>query len=277
MSEPRDPRYALARDEEETERLIRQARIYDGLTRRLFTEAGIGNGMKVLDIGSGAGDVALLVAELVGPDGYVIGVDVNAEILARARARARETGLANVEFIAGDARTLDLPDDFDALVGRLVLMYMADPAAALNHLTGRLRPGGIVAFEEADLTLYRSLAHAKTPLVNQLCEWLLEAFERSGAHMEMGVDLYRTFVRAGLPEPALHLEAVMGGSETWAGYPYIADSFRSLLSLLEEFGIATPEEVDVKTLAERLRKECIAVKRPLILLPHVTAWARLAT
>ncbi len=272
-----DPRYTMGRDKEETDRLIQQSRLYDGLTRQLFNDAGIRSGMKVLDIGSGAGDVSLILADVVGPDGKVIGVDANAEILETARVRLKEAGFVNVEFLAGDARTLDVGGDFDALVGRLVLMYMADPADALKHLTQRLRPGGIVAFEETDFTIYRSSSRPDTPLMNKLVEWLLAVFERSGAHVAMGSDLYRTFVEAGLPEPVLHFEAPMGGSETWAGYPYIANSFRSLLPLLEEFDIATAEEVDVNTLAERVRKEIVASKHPVVLAPHVTAWAKVAT
>ena len=270
-----DPRYTMGRDREETDRLIQQSRLYDGLTRRLFHEAGIGRGMTVVDIGSGAGDVSLILAELVGPGGKVIGVDSNAEILETARVRANEAGFSNVEFLAGDARALELDVTVDAIVGRLVLMYMADPAAALKHLTRCLRPGGIVAFEEVDFTFYRSSARPDTPLMNSLAEWLLAVFERSGAHMTMGGDLYRTFIKAGLPEPVLQFEAPMGGSETWAGYPYIANSFRSLLPLLEEFGIATAEEVAVDTLAARVRQEVEASQHPVVLAPHVTAWTML--
>ena len=112
--------------------------------------------------------------------------------------------------------------------------------------------------------------------MNNLAEWLLAVFERSGAHLAMGGDLYRTFVQAGLPEPVLQFEAPMGGSETWAGYPYIAHSFRSLLPLLEEFGIATAEEVAVDTLGARVRQEVVASQHPVVLAPHVTAWATLA-
>lgn len=272
-----DPRYTMGRDQEETDRLIQQSRLYDGLTRSFLNAAGIRSGMKVLDIGSGAGDVSLILGELVGPDGTVIGVDGNAEVLETARVRAKEAGLANVEFLAGDARTLDVGPDFDALVGRLVLMYMADPAAALKHLTQHLRPGGIVAFEEVDFTFFRSSSRPDTPLMNTLVKWLLAVFERSGSHVAMGLNLYRTFVEAGLPEPVLHFEAPVGGSETWAGYSYVANSFRSLLPLLEEFGIATAEEVDVGTLAERVRREVVASKHPVVLAPHVTAWTTLAT
>ena len=96
--------------------------------------------MRVLEIGSGAGDVALALAELVGPTGQVIGVDVNASILDTARQRATDVGMQNVEFIAGDARTLALADKFDAIVGRFVLMYMADPGKAFAKLVTHLKP-----------------------------------------------------------------------------------------------------------------------------------------
>ena len=118
MSETRgDARYTMGRSkEEEEERLIQQSQLYDAVTRRLLNMAGLGRGMRVLDIGSGTGDVAMTAAEVVGPEGAVVGVDVNPAILETARARAGEAGFENVEFVAGDARTLDLGGDFDALI-----------------------------------------------------------------------------------------------------------------------------------------------------------------
>lgn len=268
-----DAQYTMGRSETETRRLIEQSQLYDGVTRRFLNAAGIEKEMKVLDIGSGAGDVALTLAEFVGNDGAVVGVDVNAEILETARGRAETAGITNVEFIAGDARTLDLPDDFDAIVGRLVLMYMADPGDALRQLATRLRPGGIVAFQEIELTFYRALAHPDTPLVNKLTAGAIAVFEQSGAHIGMGLHLYRAFVDAGLPEPTLHFETPMGGPAAWPGYEFLANSIRSILPLMEKYGIATAEEVEVDTLAERLRAEVVAAKRPLLLPPHITAYA----
>ena len=272
-NQTQDAQYTMGRSEAETRRLIEQSQLYDGVTRRFLNAAGIGKGMKVLDIGSGAGDVALTLAEFVGNDGSVVGVDVNAEILETARSRAETAGITNVEFIAGDARTLDLPDDFDAIVGRLVLMYMAEPGDALKQLATRLRPGGIVAFQEIELTFYRALAHPDTPLVNKLTAGAIAVFEQSGAHIGMGIHLYRAFVDAGLPEPTLHFETPMGGPAAWPGYEFLANSIRSILPLMEKYGIATAEEVDVETLAERLRAEVVAAKRPLLLPPHITAYA----
>ncbi len=271
----REMTYTMGRSKEETERLIQQSGMSEDITRRLLRDAGIFTGMKVLDIGSGAGDVAFAAAELVGSEGKVVGVDMNAEILETARSRAQEAGYTNIEFVAGDAQTLDLPSDFDALIGRLVLMYLADPVDTLKQLAARVRPGGIVAFQEAELSIYKATARSNTPVLNQLAEWGIEVFRRSGANIGMGLDLFGTFVDAGLPEPTLQYWAPMGGPASWAGYQFIANSFRSLIPLLEAYGIATAEEVDLDTLAERLRAEVVASKRPLILPPHVTAWVQL--
>ena len=273
----RDATYTLGRTSHETTRLIEQSRIYGESTQRLCKRAGIIDGMRVLEIGSGAGDVALMLAERVGPTGQVVGVDVNSEILDTARQRATDTGLQNVEFIAGDARNLDFSDKFDAVIGRFVLMYMADPVEAFTKLMMHLKPGGIAAFQEPEYTLYPAIQHPDTPLMNQLITWILDVFAHSGAHLDMGIGLYRAFVDAGLPPPTMHLESPIGAAKTWAGYRYMATIFQSLLPLLEKYGLATAEQVDVDTLAARIRQEVIVSKRPFFLPLHVTAYSALPT
>ena len=272
-----DATYTLGRTSHETTRLIEQSRIYGESTRRLCKRAGIAEGMRVLEIGSGAGDVALTLAELVGPTGQIVGVDINAEILDTARQRATNAGIQNVEFIASDARDLVFSDKFDAIVGRFVLMYMADPREAFATLITHLKPGGIAAFQEPEYTLYPAFLYPDTPLMNQLITWILDVFKHSGAHLDMGIGLYQAFVDAGLPSPTMHLEAPIGAAKTWAGYRYMATIFQSLLPLLEKYELATAAQVDVHTLAERIRQEVIASKRPFFLPLHVTAYSRLPT
>ena len=266
--------YTMGRSDEETERLIEQSRLFEPITRRFLTSAGIGPGMRVLDLGSGAGDVALIAAELVGPEGEVVGVDMNPEILEIARMRIQEAGHENVGFLAGDAQALDLGGQFDALVGRLVLMYIPDPVAVLKQLLTRLKPGGIVMFQEIDFTITAAYKHPDTPLMGQLGAWVVEVFVRSGANVTMGLDLYRVFTEAGLPEPTLDAGLLIGGSADWPGYAYVANSFRSVVPLLEHYGIATAEEVDVDTIPQRVRDEIVASKRPVVIPPHIGAWAR---
>ncbi len=267
----KDAEYTMGRSESETQRLMEQSQLYDDITRRFFLRSGIDKGMKVLDVGSGAGDVALTLAECVASGGTVVSVDVNPDVVKTAQGRAEAAGYSNIEFIVGDIRTLELPNDFDAVVGRLVLMYIADPSELLRHLATRLKPGGILGFQEGDFRLHAGMAHPDTPFANQLIEWGRAVFERSGAHMEMGIDLYKAFVNAGLPEPALHFEALMGGPNDWPGYEYLANTFRSLVPLIEAYGIATADEVDVDTITERLQAEVAVTKRPFVLPPHVTA------
>src|SRR6266849_5234524 len=94
--------YALGSTDSEHERLIRQAARLAPCTERFLREAGISTGQRVLDLGSGVGDVAMLVARLVGHSGEVVGIERDLRSLARAWARVAEAGLLNMSFIQSD-------------------------------------------------------------------------------------------------------------------------------------------------------------------------------
>src|SRR5690348_3434915 len=146
--EPAAMSYPFSDRAAEDERLVAQGVVFDPLTRRLFGAAGLRPGMRVLDLGSGAGNVSRIAAELVGPQGSVVGVERDPAAVALAR---RRTTAANVEYLVGDVQTLDTVDgEFDAVVGRLILMYLTDPVAALRRATTLVRPGGFVCVQEAD-------------------------------------------------------------------------------------------------------------------------------
>ena len=265
--------YAMGRSEAETERLIRQSGLYAPFTRRLFGQAGLGQGMRVLDVGTGAGDVALMVGEMVGPSGSVVGVDHNPEVLQTARARAARAGFTNATFVQGDAGEMELDGGFDAAVGRLVLMHQPDPAKTLRSVADRVRGGGTVAFQEYNVTSRSMVAFPPTRLWEDALGWIAAALERAGVETEMGFKLRRAFLEAGLPEPRMELNAPVGGGPRWGGYEFAAGTLRTLLPLVERFGIATAEEVGVDTLADRLREEMVAsdgVGKPPEM---VSAWA----
>src|SRR5471030_2216090 len=117
-------------------------------TRQYFREAGIGEGMRVLDVGSGAGDVAFLAAELVGKTGEVVGTDRSPTAIAAATARANSRGLHNVSFQLGNPAELSFDRPFDAAVGRYVLQFNSDPAAMLRGIARQVKSGGIVVFRK---------------------------------------------------------------------------------------------------------------------------------
>src|SRR2546425_13288690 len=118
------PHYALGSTDAEHERLIRQAARLAPFTERFFRDAGIGPGQRVLDIGSGVGDVALLAARLVGPSGEVVGIERDPRSIVRARARVTEAGLRNVSFVQSDVSQIPGGKSLDAAVGRFILMWV---------------------------------------------------------------------------------------------------------------------------------------------------------
>ena len=124
--------YQLGSDAAELERLDLQGRVLAPATRTILQMAGVRRDMRVLDLGSGAGDVAFVAAELAGPAGEVVGIDQSPDSVAKAAARAAQRGLSNVRFVIGDIHDRAPDGPFDAIIGRLVLMYVPDPAAVLQ-------------------------------------------------------------------------------------------------------------------------------------------------
>src|SRR5713101_7203238 len=127
--------YALGSTEAEHERLIRQAVRLAPLTERLFREAGIGSGQRVLDLGSGVGDVAILAARLVGPSGEVVGVERDSRAISVARDRVAEADLRNVSLTQSDVSQVTSNKPFDAAVGRFILEFVPNPVAVLRSVS----------------------------------------------------------------------------------------------------------------------------------------------
>jgi ubiquinone/menaquinone biosynthesis C-methylase UbiE len=262
--------YALGRSPHEHKRLATQGALAARMTRHVFEAAGIAAGMKVLDVGCGAGDVALLAGEMVGPTGEVIGIDVDENVLAKARDRAQAGGMSHVRFEHGDFHHFGGAGTFDAVVGRLVLLYQKDPAEALRAAAQAVKPGGIVAFQEG----WFLPPPPGDVLFAKVGYWVVETLRRSGAHANVGYDLYRIYQAAGLPGPQMSFEMVADGDPDSPIADYAVDTLRSLLPKAIEYGITTAEEVGIDTLAQRVRDDARARKITYMVMPLFGAWCR---
>lgn len=265
------PSYTLGSTAAEHERLIRQAARLAPFTERLFRDAGVGPGQRVLDIGSGVGDVAMLAAKLVGPSGEVVGVERDASTIARARARVAEAALPNVSFTQSDVSQIPGNKPFDAVVGRLILQFLPDPVAVVRSLFRLVRPGGVLAFQEVSWAPFLLLG-AQLPLWSACSSLSHEAFRRSGANTEIGLALYQTFRDAGLPAPAMSLDMPIGRDQEITRW--IPDILGSLLPLIHQFNLPLQLVGDLNTLPERIHAEVAASNSVVTWAALVGAWSR---
>lgn len=151
------------------------ARLAAGGKRLSYERMRIGAGASVLDVGCGPATDTLPLAGIVGPDGYVAGVDQDAAMVEEADRRAAAEGLADrVEHRRGDATALPFPDGrFDAVRSERLLMHLRDPGGALAEMVRVARPGGRVVVLDTDWGT-RSVDTPETELERRMARVLAE-------------------------------------------------------------------------------------------------------
>lgn len=263
--------YALGNTDSEHDRLARQAAKFDPITERLFRDAGIGPGQRVVELGSGAGDVAMLVARIVGPSGEVVGLELSADSVRYATERVAKAGLNNVRFTQTDIGQITDDRKYDAAVGRFILQHVPDPAAVVRSLTRLVRPGGAIAFQEAYLSLVLSIA-APSPLNFAARSLVRGTIRQSGANSDIGISLRSVFAAAGLPAPSMHLEMPLSDED--GNSRQLVDLLQSLRPRIDASDSRLAMLGDLETLAQRLADEIAISNAPVPWLATVSAWAK---
>lgn len=269
--------YVMGHEADELRRLELQGRYLEPVTRALFERAGITQGQAVLDFGCGAGDVSFLLAELVGPQGRVVAIDRSAEALGTARARAAQRGLTNIEFVQADESQVGsaaLPErSFDAVAGRLVLMYQRDAEATLRQLARAVKPGGAAAFQEFNLGSGGASA-PRLPLFHLAWDWATRAAEATSLELHMGVKLPGLLRAAGLVDVEAEWMGRLVSSRDPVTFELAAAIVRGLLPVITRHGVATAEEVGIDTLAARMHAEGVELDGTVSYATSVGVWAR---
>jgi len=269
--ELRQPEYVLGHTDREQLRLIRQARVLAPFTEHFLRDAGIVPGMRVLDVGCGMGDVAMLVARLVGPAGKVVSIDLDQASVETARRRASTAGLDNATFHRADISAFTDPKPFHAIVGRLVLEFLPDTSAIISRLCGLLMPDGTIALQEPTWKIWLTYT-SHLPLRTAVTTLIRDTFLAGGVNTEMELPLHQGFLAANLTPPRLRIDLPIGNSAEFRSLLY--DLLISIWPRAEAFHLPLDTLGDPTTLASRLDDELDANNSFAAFVGLVGAFAR---
>jgi ubiquinone/menaquinone biosynthesis C-methylase UbiE len=259
--------YVLGHSEHERRRLQLQSAMLAPHTMHFLVEAGIAEGMRVLDLGCGVGDVSLLLGHLVGPAGAVQGVDMDEASLSVARSRAQQHQFANVAFDHADITNfrgspVSTDRGYDAVVGRLILQHMEDPIAILRRAASLARPGGIVAFEDCTPGL-NVPSWPKCPQMERALDLIARFAVLAIPQHAAGTRLYHWFLEAGLNAPRVETRVLTEGGADSVYYDWLAETLRSMMPRAVSLGLAEADEFNLDTLAAEIREEALAAGTPM--------------
>jgi ubiquinone/menaquinone biosynthesis C-methylase UbiE len=273
-SDPDEEGYLLGHSEAEIQRLINQAAILRPITERLLRSAGIDRGMRILDLGCGAGDVSMLAGKLVGSKGSVVGIDRNAQSIEVASARAQAEGLQHVAFVQASVDSFSDSRPFDLVIARYVLVHQADPVAFLQAAARFARIGGILALHEPVMDRPFHCVPA-VDLWRQTAD-RLQAMVRAGVpSWDAASRLVEHFSNAGLPQPTLFSETPVGGGFDAPHYAWFTELTFTLLPQMIQAGLGTAETAAIEALERRLRSAVVEARGQVEGPGQMCAWISL--
>lgn len=266
--------YALGNSSRELTRLIHQAEIIRPVTERLLKQSGIGAGSRVLDVGCGAGDLTMLAAEIVGPSGSVVGIDQSAQAIARAKCRVLEKDLQNIDFEVSSVEAYSSAGQFDAVVGRYILIHQPIPAEFIKMATRHVRSGGVIAFHEVSCNRgFRS--YPSSPLFEKVDRLIKRGAAIGFPSSDIAGRLVELFLQSGLSHPHVFAEIPVGGGSDSPHYRWMAETLHSLLPLLSARVRDIDDDLSIADLEDRLRAEAVAMRAQVELPIQVCAWVSL--
>jgi ubiquinone/menaquinone biosynthesis C-methylase UbiE len=232
-------RYVIRGGREGYDRLKLLARALGPGTEQLFDRIGLRSGLRCLDLGCGGGEVSFAIAERVGPDGQVVGIDMDEVKVGLAREAAHERGLSNVELRIGDVTAWDEPEVYDVVFARTLLQHLQDPVALLRRMWRGVRPGGVLAVEDADFAA--SFCEPPSEAFDRALAWYREALRRRGGDPEIGLHLHGHLAAAGVS--GARVAIVQRVDADGAVKELTHSTLEATAQAIVDEGLATPEEI----------------------------------
>lgn len=231
----------------------------DEFIQRLLIDGGLKEGMSVLDVGCGPGNLSFIAADIVGSDGSVTGIDIDAYLLDFATDRAAAKGYDNVEFKSCNVNFIDIEGTFDAIIGRRVLMYQEDAGKIIENLTKYLKDDGIMIFQESD-EVCSNLNSSDLPVHSMVQDWIWSTVKKEGANSHTGTQLYSMLKNADLKIELTRCEAIIQTYETGTDLVHVTQLMENRM---RKFNIL-PEHINYNDLENELRQEILDANHPYV-------------
>jgi SAM-dependent methyltransferase len=259
--------YAIEGGQAGKQRLDVLAAVMQPHTAWLLDTVGVARGSRCIDVGCGGGHVSRELARRVGPDGRVVGVDLDPDVVSLARADARRDGLNNLCFEVGDAAALDA-GDYDLAYCRFLLSHVPRPAEVLGSITATVRPGGAVILEDTDFAA--SFCYPESSAYQRFVQLYREAVSRFGGNADIGPALPALLRLAGVQDIELDVRqpAALSGPTKLMTVVTLERISRAVLGER----LASPDELEslVTALRDSYENPTTLMSTPRI----VRAWGR---
>ncbi len=209
-------------------------------TKGLLTTVGVGKGSSFLDNGCGGGNVSLMVAEIVGSTGRVVGIDMDGEIIHLASLDAKERNILNVDFFQRQAYDLGFKKEFDYTYARFLLSHLNDPLQAVLMMKDATVPGGILIAEDVHFSGH--FCYPYNAAFERYLELYTQVVRVKGGDAEMGPKLPGLFKEAGIENVSFDIvqPAFIQGNGKWMAYITLEKISDSIV----HENLATRDEID---------------------------------
>jgi ubiquinone/menaquinone biosynthesis C-methylase UbiE len=197
MNIPKEIDYVLGTHDAEIGRLHLQHGIWRELVHDCWKRAGIGKGQRIIDIGCGPGFASVDLADVVGTDGEVIGIERSERFIAHAENLCLARGLSNTSFLHADVMLDALGvQDADAIWCRWLAIFVSDPALLVQKMAAMLKPGGKLIFHEyVHYETYQSVPHSQ--YIEEFVQHVMKSWREFGGEPNVARNLPEHLATAG--------------------------------------------------------------------------------